>query len=201
MSRACVFREDLWWMCLACLLLGVLPGCGMETGAAPFTVNPHRVDPYKNFKFQVKWDNQSIPGISTISPLQRTTEVIRLREGGAPNVSRPNPGITSFAPILLKRGRTHDTAFEDWANLVWRVGQSVGSEMSLKNFRKDIVVELRNEAGSVALAFHGYRCWPSDYVPLGELNSNGDSAVATESLTVQCEAWERDTAVLEPQEN
>ena len=194
-------RQPLLWLCLASFLFLVLTGCGMELGAAPFSVNPHRVDPYKNFKFRVKWDNQYITGVSTVSPLKRTTEVLMHREGGDPNVPRPMPAKTTFAPIILERGRTHDTAFEDWANLVWSPGQSNGTELSLKNFRKDILVELQNEAGSVALVFRGHHCWPSDYVSLGELKGTGGSSIATESLTVQCEAWDRDTTVVEPQEN
>jgi phage tail-like protein len=194
-------REWLGGLCMVFLLGVGMSGCGMETGAAPFTVNPHRVDPYKNFKFRVKWDGQYVPGISRISPLHRSTEVIIHRDGGDRNAVRPSPGATAFAPILLERGRTHDTAFEDWAQLVWNPGQPAGSEMSLKNFRKDIVVELQNEAGTVALAFMGFRCWPSEYIPLGELASDTGASVAMESLTVQCETWQRDTAVVEPQEN
>ena len=180
-------------------LIGIT-GCGVETNAAPFSVNPHRVDPYKNFKFRVKWDGQYIDGVSYISQLKRTTEVVLYREGADTNNLRPMPGRTTFDPIVLERGRTHDTAFEEWANLVWRFGQGPGAEMSLKHFRKDIIIELANEAGNVALAFHGFRCWPSDYTPVGHLSSSGRSSVATESLKIQCEAWERDTAVTEPEE-
>lgn len=201
MQGVLLTRQHLQWWCLGSFLFLVLTGCGMELGAAPFSVNPHRIDPYKNFKFRVKWDNQYITGISKVSSLKRTTEVLMYREGGDPNVSRPMPAKTTFAPIILERGRTHDTAFEEWADLVWRSGQSSGTEMSLKHFRKDILVELQNEAGSVALVFRGARCWPSDYVALGDLQSTGGSSVATESLTLQCEAWERDTSVVEPQEN
>ena len=201
MERMFLIQQRLQWLCLPSLLCLFLTGCGMDIRAAPFSVNPHRVDPYKNFKFRVKLDNQYISGISTISSLTRTTEVIRHRDGGDGNVSRPIPGKTTFAPLMLVRGRTHDTAFEEWANLVWRFEQETGMEMSLKDFRKDILVELRNEAGSVALVFRGYHCWPSEYIPLGDLQSSGDSSVATESLTIHCEAWERDASVPEPQEN
>lgn len=193
-------RQSRSWMFLAPLFLLVLTGCGMETGAAPFSVNPHRHDPYKNFKFRVKWDGQYIPGVAKISPLKKTTEVIRHREGGSPNVAITAPGTTAFDPVILERGRTHDTAFEDWSNLVWQPAPSGGTEMSLKHFRKDMVLELRNEAGNVALAFRGHRCWPTEYTPLGMLNSTEHSAVAIESLTVQCESWERDASVVEPEE-
>src|SRR5690606_446611 len=133
---------------------------------------------------QVKWDNQYITGVSSISPLMRTTEVMRHREGGKGNIFRASPGTTDVAPLVIDRGRTHDTAFEDWANLVWGSGQGSGTEISLKNFRKDILVELHNEAGNIALVFRGMRCWPSEYVPLGHLQSTGASSVATESLTI-----------------
>lgn len=200
MQREPLIRHYCQWLCFTFPLMLGLAGCGMETAAAPFSVNSHRVDPYKNFKFQVKWDNQYITGVSSISPLMRTTEVMRHREGGKGNIFRASPGTTDFAPLVIERGRTHDTAFEDWANLVWGSGQGSGTEISLKNFRKDILVELHNEAGNIALVFRGMRCWPSEYVPLGHLQSTGASSVATESLTIHCEAWIRDTSVPEPQE-
>jgi phage tail-like protein len=114
---------------------------------AEFTVNPKRFDPYKNFKFRIKWDGRYVAGISRISGLRRTTEVIHHREGGDPSSSRKSPGLTEFAPITLERGVTHDPEFENWANKVWSLGAGLGAEVSLKDFRKDIVVELYNEAG------------------------------------------------------
>ncbi len=41
-----------------------------------FPVNPTRFDPYKNFKFRIKWDGAYIAGVSKVSALKRTTEVI-----------------------------------------------------------------------------------------------------------------------------
>jgi len=125
---------------------------------AEFTVNPKRFDPYKNFKFRVKWDGRYVAGVSKISGLRRTTEVIRRREGGDPSTTRKSPGLTEFAPITLERGVTHDPEFENWANKVWSLGASLGAEVSLKDFRKDIVLELYNEAGQVVLAYKIYRC-------------------------------------------
>jgi phage tail-like protein len=77
-----------------------------------FTVNPQRFDPYKEFKFRVKWDGHYVAGISKVSALKRTTEVIEHREGGNPNTSRKSPGLTKFEPITLERGVTHDLEFE-----------------------------------------------------------------------------------------
>jgi len=166
---------------------------------AEFTVNPQRFDPYKNFKFRVKWDGRYVAGVSKISGLRRTTEVIHHREGGDPSSSRKSPGLTEFAPITLERGVTHDQEFEKWANKVWNFGAGLGAEVSLKNFRKDIVLELYNEAGQLVLAYKVYRCWISEYEILPDLDANAN-AVAIEHITLQNEGWERDTSVTEPAE-
>ena len=126
---------------------------------AEFSVNPTRFDPYKNFKFRIKWDGRYVAGVSKISGLRRTTEVIQHREGGDPNTSRKSPGHTEFVPITLERGVTHDPEFENWANKVWSLSAGLGAEVSLKDFRKDIVLELYNEAGQLVLAYKVYRCW------------------------------------------
>ena len=166
---------------------------------AQFSVNPTRFDPYKNFKFRVKWDGQFIPGVDRISALRRETEVVARREGGEPSTDRRSPGSTTYEPIVLSRGRTHDTAFEAWANKVWDYGAGLGSEVSLKDFRKDIYIELLNEAGQIALAWRVFRCWPSEYVALCDLDANGN-AVAIEQLKLENEGWERDSGVSEPAE-
>jgi phage tail-like protein len=165
-----------------------------------FTVNAQRHDPYKNFKFRVKWDGRYVAGISKVSGLRRTTQVVEHREGGDPSLDRRSPGETAYAPITLERGRTHDEEFEKWANKVWNFGAGLGMEVSLKDFRKDIYIELYNEAGQLALAFKVFRCWPSEYVALSDLIANGEASVAIESLTLQNEGWERDTSVAEPAE-
>ena len=161
-----------------------------------FSVNPGRLDPYKKFKFRVKWDNKVVAGVSKMSPLKRTTDVITHREGGDSNVERKSPGKTHYAPIILERGVTHDPEFEGWANLVF--SKNSGS-MSLKNFRKDIVIELLNEAGVPVIAYKVYRCWVSEYTALPELDA-GENAVAIQSITIEHEGWERDTGLAEPKE-
>lgn len=165
--------------------------------AVPFVVNPYRFDPYKSFKFAVKWDGQYIPGISKVSGLIRTTDALDDRQALDPNIDRISPGLTRYAPIVLERGLTHDTAFEDWANLVWTLGSGLGSEMSLSSYRKDIIIDLFNEAGQKVMSWKVYRCWPSEYVALENLDAN-KSAIAIESLTLQHEGWQRDLEVTEP---
>jgi len=166
---------------------------------AEFPVNPQRFDPYKNFKFRVKWDGKYVAGISLVTGLVRTTEVIEHREGGDPSTSRKSAGLSQFEAITLERGLTEDSAFEDWANLVWKLGAGLGSESSLNEFRKDIVIELYNEAGQLVRAYNVYRCWPSSFQGLPNLDANGPS-VAIESLTLQNEGWARDPAVTEPKQ-
>ncbi len=166
---------------------------------AQFTVNTNRFDPYKNFKFRVKWDGRYVAGVSRVSGLRRATDVVLHREGGSPSLDRRSPGITAFEPITLERGRSHDPEFENWANLVWRLGAGLGTEVGLKDFRKDVLIELLNEAGQLVMAFKVFRCWPSEYVALADLCSE-TSAVAIESMTLQHEGWERDAAITEPVE-
>jgi phage tail-like protein len=162
-------------------------------------VNPQRLDPYKNYKFRIMWDGKYIAGISAISALKRVTDVVDHREGASPSTQVKSPGISQFEAITLERGRTHDPAFEDWANLVWRLGAGVGDEVALATFRKTISIELLNEAGQLVMRWHVVRCWPSEYVALSDLDADGDG-VAFERLTLQHEGWERDLGVAEPDE-
>lgn len=167
--------------------------------APQFSVNTHRLDPYKNFKFRLKWDGRYVAGVSKASSLSRRTEIITHREGGDPSLLRQMPGHTSYEPITLERGVTHDLAFEEWANKVWNIGSGLGQEVSLKNFRKDVILELMNEAGQVAMAYIIYRCWVSEFTALPNLDANGNE-VAIQSITLVHEGWERDAAVTEPSE-
>jgi phage tail-like protein len=164
-----------------------------------FSVNPQRFDPYKNFKFRVKWDGRYVAGVSKVGALKRTTEIVEHREGGDPSSSRKSPGRTKYDPITLERGVTHDTEFEQWANKVWNFGSGLGSEVSLKDFRKDIIIEVYNEAGQLAIAYKVYRCWVSEYQALPDLDANGN-AVAIQTLKLENEGWERDCGVTEPAE-
>jgi phage tail-like protein len=166
---------------------------------AEFTVNPKRFDPYKNFKFRVKWDGRYVAGVSKISGLRRTTEVISHREGGDPSTTRKSPGLTKFEAITLERGVTHDPEFENWADKVWSLGAPLGAEVSLKDFLKDIILELYNEAGQVVLAYKIYRCWISEYEVLPDLDANAN-VVAIEHITLENEGWERDHSIKEPVE-
>jgi phage tail-like protein len=166
---------------------------------AQFSVNARRFDPYKNFKFRVKWDGKYVAGISKVGALKRSTEIVEHRVGGDPSSSRKSPGRTKFEAITLERGVTHDTEFEKWANKVWNFGSGLGLEVSLKDFRKDIVIEMYNEAGQLALAYKVYRCWVSEFQAAADLDANAN-AVLIQSIKLENEGWERDTDVVEPSE-
>lgn len=166
---------------------------------AQFSVNAQRFDPYKNFKFRVKCDKQYVAGISKVSALKRSTEVVEHREGGDPSTGRKSPGRSKFEAITLERGVTHDLEFEKWASRVWNFGNGLGSEMSLQNFRKDLIIEVYNEAGQLVLAYKVYRCWVSEYQALPDLDANAN-AVAIQSIKLENEGWERDEQVSEPSE-
>jgi len=166
---------------------------------AQFSVNTHRFDPYQNFKFRVKWDGRYVAGVSKVSALKRTTEVVNHREGGDPSSDRKSPGRTQYEAITLERGITHDTDFEKWSNKVWNYGSGLGAEVSLKDFRKDIIIEVYNEAGQLALAYKVYRCWVSEFQSLPDLDANAN-AIAIQTLKLENEGWERDYEVTEPTE-
>ena len=151
---------------------------------AQFAVNTHRFDPYKNFKFRIKWDGRYVAGVSKCGSLKRSTEVVEHREGGDPSTSRKSPGRTKYEAITLERGVTHDLEFEAWANKVWHVGAGLGAEVSLKDFRKDVILEVYNEAGQVVLAYKIYRCWVSEFQALPDLDANAN-AIAIQTLKLE----------------
>jgi phage tail-like protein len=166
---------------------------------AQFSVNPQRFDPYKNFKFRVKWDGRYVAGVSKVSALKRTTEVVEHREGGDPSTSRKSPGRSKYEAITLERGVTHDLEFERWANKIWNFGAGLGAEVSLQDFRKDLILEVYNEAGQLVLAYKIWRCWVSEFQALPDLDANAN-AVAIQTLKLENEGWERDLDVVEPSE-
>lgn len=166
---------------------------------AQFVVNAQRFDPYKNFKFRVKWDAKYVAGVSKVSPLKKTTEVVKHREGGDPSTSRKSPGRTEYEAITLERGVTHDPEFELWANKVWNYGAGLSSEVSLQDFRKNIILEVYNEAGQLVISYTIYRCWVSEFQALPELDSNAN-AVAIQHIKLEHEGWVRDGSVVEPSE-
>jgi phage tail-like protein len=166
---------------------------------AQFSVNTHRFDPYKNFKFLVRWDGRVVAGISKVGALKMSTEVVEHRVGGDNSTSRKSPGRSKFEPITLERGVTHDTEFEAWARKVWNVEAGGGAEVSLKDFRKDLLIDVLNEAGQLVLTYKVFRAWVSEYQALPELDSNAN-AVAIQSIKLENEGWIRDREVVEPAE-
>jgi phage tail-like protein len=144
-----------------------------------------RFDPYKNFKFRLRIDGKVVAGISNVSSLKQSTELVTHREGGDSSTARLSPSQTKHEPVTLERGVTHDTEFEKWAMMVW----NVGSGSAAKNFRKDVILELYNEAGQLAKAYRIYSCWVSEYQALPELDASAN-AVAIQHIKLEHEGYE-----------
>jgi phage tail-like protein len=167
--------------------------------AAPlFPVNTHRFDPYRTFKFQVLIDGKPVAGLKKMGALKKKTEQVKWRTAGDPSIERILPGGTSYEPIVLEQGLTHDPVFENWANLVNNIDGD--SAMSLKNFRKNIVINVLNLQGQVALSYKIRRAWVSDYQAVPDLDAHTMNAVGIQTMTLQHEGWSRDTTVPEPTE-
>ena len=162
-----------------------------------FTVNAHRFDPYKNFKFVLFWDGRQVLGVSKVGALKRTTEVVSHRSGGDNSIDYKSPGRTKYEALSLERGITHDHEFEVWANKVHSFAG--GPSMDLVGYKKELTLEVRNERGQPALRYFLHDCWPSSYTSVPDLNSN-ENAVAIESLELQIGGWERDLDLGEPDE-
>ena len=154
----------------------------------------NRRDPYRNFRFKVKWDGSYVAGLTKMGALKRTTEMVEFREAGVNIVSRKLPGKTSYADVSLEAGITYDSSFEDWANLVNDFASH--SITDLGEFRKNIIVDVFNEAGQKALSYNLYNCWVSEWQALPDLDA-GANAVAITQIKLVYEWFERDEAVSE----
>lgn len=166
----------------------------MGTG---FKVNAHRFDPYKNFKFQVELDNRVVAGISKVSALKRTTEVVKHRSGGENSLDRKSPGRTTYEAITLERGLTHDPEFEAWANRVHHYGGD--TLMDLDGYKRELTLVLMNERSQPVYRYFIHNCWVSEFTALADLDANAN-AVLIETLKLEHEGWERDIDTAEPDE-
>ncbi len=172
---------------------------------AKFTVNPDRFDPYKNFKFRVSFGAGYVAGVSKVSALKRTTEMVEHREGGDPSSSHKSPGRTKYEAITMERGVTHDADFESWANRVWNFGNAQApaeqrtQEVSLKNFRRNLTIDLFNEAGQKVVSYQVFRAWVSEFTAQADLDANAN-AILIQSIKIEHEGWQRDVNVVEPTE-
>ena len=164
---------------------------------AMFSVNATRLDPYKNFRFLVLFGNEVVAGVSKVSGLKQSIEVVEHRDGADRSTKRKSPGLASFEPITIERGVSHDPAFEEWAELAYS-NEGPGA-VSLKDFRRDITIELYNLQGVKVRAWNAFRCWVSEFTALPELDANGN-AVAIETMVIQNEGFARDEAVVEAAE-
>jgi len=164
-----------------------------------FSVNAERYDPYRTFKFQVLIDGKPVAGLRKMTALKKTTETVTWRTGGDPTHERKLPGGTKYEPITLEQGLTHDPVFEEWANLVNNIQGDMG--MSLKNFRKNIVINVMNLQGTPVISYKVYRAWVSEYQALPDFDAGTMNTVGIQTIKLEHEGWERDEAVKEPSES
>jgi phage tail-like protein len=162
-----------------------------------FVTNAHRFDPYKNYKFRVILDGRPVMGVSKVSALKRTTEVVKHRDGGDNSTDRKSPGRTSYEAITMERGVTHDLEFERWANLVHSFAGDALTDLA--NYKKELTLEMMNEKNHVALRYFLHRCWVSEFTAVPDLDANAN-ATAIQMIKVELEGWERDVDTKEPDE-
>lgn len=166
--------------------------------APMFPANAHEHDPYRTFKFQVLIDGQPVAGLKKMGALKRKTDPIKWRNAGDPSHDRILPGGTTYEPVTLEQGLTHDPVFEAWANKVNNLEGDAA--MTLKEFRKDIVINVLNLQGKVAISYKLARAWVSDYQALPDFDATTMNAVGIQSITLQHEGWQRDAGTPEPVE-
>ncbi len=165
----------------------------------PFSVNASRYDPYKAFRFLVYFGKSTTPvaGVSKVGGLKRSNDPIEYKEGGNA-ISLKGPGRMKYDAITLERGVTHDSDFQDWADAV-QVLDKGAPKQSLKDLRREITIELLNEAGQPVHRYTIHRCWVSEYQALPDLDAGGN-AVALEHIKLENEGWEKDLTLTEPTE-
>jgi phage tail-like protein len=81
----------------------------------------------------------------------------------------------------------------------WQYNGAPSNEVSLADFRKDLIIEVYNEAGQKVIAYNVYRCWVSEFQSTPDLDANAN-AVAIQHIKLENEGWERDQSVTEPTE-
>ena len=167
--------------------------------AKTFTVNINRFDPYKAFRFLVYFGASTTPvaAVSKVGSLKRSADVIEYKQGGDA-IIRKGLGRTKYEAITLERGVTHDPDFEEWANAAQVLDKGAPST-SLSNLRKEVRIDLLNEAGQPVHRYLVHRCWVSEYQALPDLDGGGN-AVAIEHIKLENEGWEHDLSLAEPKE-
>lgn len=167
--------------------------------AKPFNVNIDRFDPYKSFRFVVYFGTGTTPvaGVSKVGGLKRSSDVIEYKQGGDA-IIRKGLGRTKYEPITLERGITHDSDFEEWADAAQKLDKG-NPNTSLKSLRRQVRIELLNEAGQPVHRYIVHRCWVSEFQGLADLDGGGN-AIAIEHIRLENEGWEHDLTLTEPKE-
>lgn len=167
--------------------------------APMFPANAHRYDPYRTFKFQVVIAGRTVAGLSKMGALKKSTEVVNWRSAGDPSMQRAIPGGSKNETIAFEQGLSHDPIFEEWANAVNNVADG-DAGMSLRNYRRTVVINVLNLQGVPAISYLLRRAWVSEFQALPEFDANNMNTIGIQSITVAYEGFVRDAAVTEPVE-
>ena len=164
-----------------------------------FPANINRFDPYKAYRFLVYFGSSTSPvaAVSKVGGLKRSSDVIEYKQGGD-TIIRKGMGRTKYEAITLERGLTQDKEFATWANAAQVLDKGAASS-SLKNLRKEVRIDLLNEAGQPVYRFNVHRCWVSEYQALPDLDA-GATSIALEHIKLENEGWEYDASLAEPTE-
>lgn len=165
----------------------------------PFTASVLKYDPYRKFKFLVKWDNTYVAGVSKVSALTKSVEAVDWRTGGDHNSTAKVPGLTKYEPITLERGLCADTRFMDWMKLVNTYQAAGGTkDESLLPFRKDLIIEMYNLRNEKVLSVSIFKAWPSK-LTVADFDAKANE-LAIEVLELQHEGWQIDDRPSSPDE-
>jgi phage tail-like protein len=162
-----------------------------------FVANSHRHDPYKNYKFRLIWNNKTVMGVSKVTALKRTTEVVKHRSGEINSFDFKSRGRSTFEAVTVERGVTHDPEFEAWADQT--ASYDGDATTDLATYKRELILEVMNERGQVVLRYFLHQCWVSEYQAMPDLDANAN-AVAIEHLKIELEGWTRDRDLKEPKE-
>jgi phage tail-like protein len=160
---------------------------------ASFAANPARADPYKDFKFRVRWGaNEYVAGVSKVSALTRTAERVEPRERRDPRPGHELPSRTEYEPITLERGVTYDLEFEQWATRASAFVDSPAPEgrperdASQNEFRRNLTIDVFDEVGQKVMSYEVHRAWVSEFTAQADL-ATGAKAILIQSIRIEHE--------------
>jgi phage tail-like protein len=146
-------------------------------------------DPYRKFKFLVKWNNAVVMAVHKVSSITKSIDPIDWRTGGDSNFSAKVPGLTKWEPITLERGLSADTAFQEWMVLVNKYTKAgLGADEAVHAFRKNLNIEMYSLQNELVMTINVYNAWPSK-LTIADFDAKANE-LAIEHMELQNEGWD-----------